>query len=222
MTERNETFVLWQLLDSAFPTGGFAHSSGLEAMLHCRQIGDIAALRQTCRQSVKQVAAQHLPFVYAAFQSPQQAAQLDGRFSILAMNHAARRASVTQGRSLLRAVRDIFSGDQLHPGLELLANSGCHLPVVFGAIAAVLDLNRNCIGDAYLFCHVRGLTAAAIRLGVVGPTLGQRLQRDLGTQINVLAQNVRSVSVDNAFQTQPLLEIFQGVHDRLPWRLFVS
>ncbi len=122
----------------------------------------------------------------------------------------------------MRAVQDIFNDDQAHSGLKLLANSDCHLPVVFGAVAAALNLSADCIGNVYLFCHIRGLTAAAVRLGVLGPTLGQRLQRELGTQIGVLALNFRRISVDNAFQTQPLLEIFQGVHDRLPWRLFVS
>ena len=39
-----DEWVLWQLLDSAYPTGGFAHSGGLEAAWQHGEVGTRQAL----------------------------------------------------------------------------------------------------------------------------------------------------------------------------------
>src|SRR5258705_145761 len=64
---RNEAdWLLWQLADSAFPTGGFAHSAGLEAAWQHGEIRTAAELRQWLVSSLDQVAGTALPFVNAA------------------------------------------------------------------------------------------------------------------------------------------------------------
>ena len=51
-----ETWLIWQLADSAFPCGGFAHSGGLEAALAWGEVDDDPALLDFARNALQQVA----------------------------------------------------------------------------------------------------------------------------------------------------------------------
>jgi urease accessory protein UreF len=42
----------WQIVDSAFPTGAFAHSFGLEAAWQQGEMPDIAVLREFVQEAI--------------------------------------------------------------------------------------------------------------------------------------------------------------------------
>lgn len=85
-----------------------------------------------------------------------------------------------------------------------------------------LALDRSRAGSMFFFQHLRGLIAAAIRLGIVGPMEGQSMQHRVGpVAYEVLAQ-CDDLPVSEVAQTAPLLEIWQGTQDRLYSRLFQS
>ena len=58
---------VFQLVDSAFPSGAFAHSAGLEAML---RVGELRELGPVLDAVVLQTGRGALPFVGAAFDAP--------------------------------------------------------------------------------------------------------------------------------------------------------
>ena len=85
-----------------------------------------------------------------------------------------------------------------------------------------LGLKRVRAARLFFFLHLRGLVAAAIRLGIVGPMEGQALQHRLSPAAREILAQCDTLPVAEAAQTAPLLEIWQGTQDRLYSRLFQS
>ncbi|CAJ0832167.1 11547_t:CDS:2 [Entrophospora sp. SA101] len=60
-----EDWLLWQISDSALPTGGFVASSGLESAIQTGYVHDIPSLSIFLSSSIDNYAFSSLPFVTA-------------------------------------------------------------------------------------------------------------------------------------------------------------
>ncbi|CAJ0747606.1 21257_t:CDS:2 [Entrophospora sp. SA101] len=58
-----EDWLLWQISDSALPTGGFVASSGLESAIQTGYVHDIPSLSIFLSSSIDNYAFSSLPFV---------------------------------------------------------------------------------------------------------------------------------------------------------------
>lgn len=217
-------YLIWQLCDSAFPTGGFAHSAGLEAACHHGEIRGREALGGYLEASLWQFGHASLPFMNAAFGDPAAAPGVDDLCDSFTSNHVANRASRAQGRALRLAVERIFlAGDnpEAEGGLPPELPFG-HLATTWGCAFRALGLSRATAGRAFAFNHLRALLAAAVRLNVVGPMEAQGTQRRLGGMLGRVLAACDGIPPQEAAQTSPLIEIWQAGHDRLYSRLFQS
>ena len=97
-----------------------------------------------------------------------------------------------------------------------------HLPIAFGITAQELGITDREAVDAFLFCQMRGILSAAVRLGVAGSREAQRLQVQLTSDRSAWIRTALTTDVENATQTAPLIELLQAQQDRLYSRLFVS
>jgi len=131
-------------------------------------------------------------------------------------NHVANRASRLQGRAFWTAAARGFAFT------EEAAPSPGHLAPVMGLVAARLGIGRMDAARLHTFHHLRGLVSAAVRLGVVGPLEGQRIQHGCASLAESVAACGISRDPDQLAQTAPLLDIWQGAQDRLYSRLFQS
>jgi urease accessory protein len=210
-------FLLWQLADSAFPTGGFAHSNGLEAAWQHGEVRGRSELVSFLEASLLQCGHMMRPFVAAAFDEPERLAEFDQLCDAFTINHVANRASRAQGKALLAATQRIFAVDR-----GTLSPPCGHLAPVFGAVMRQLGVSRETAVRLFFFHHLRGLLAAAVRLNIVGPMEAQTLQHRLTPQAEAILCRSESLTLDDLAQPAPLLDLWQGAQDRLYSRLFQS
>ena len=86
-------WLTWQIVDSAFPTGLFAHSWGLEAAWQQGEVDGLSTLRLFVEASIQQAGYGSLPFVNTAYRSAGQLEALDAIADAFLLNAVANRAS---------------------------------------------------------------------------------------------------------------------------------
>jgi len=212
-------WLVWQLIDSAFPAGGFAHSSGLEA---ARQLGEVSnrdELNLFLDAGLEQLGHAALPFVAAAFDSPGNLADFDSLCDAFMTNHVANRASRLQGKAFLTAVGRLFKCEMRNAKCEL---QFAHFAPVFGACLRRLEIPRELAMRMFFFNHFRGILAAAVRLNMIGPMEAQLLQQKISPKAEMILKKCEALSLDDITQTAPLIDLWQGAQDRLYSRLFQS
>ena len=223
MSDTIDTWLTLQLADSAFPCGGFAHSGGLEAAVAWGEVRDDQQLLEFTRVSLQQVAAGPLPLVRASHRSRSICAADEWCDAFLS-NHVANRASRLQGTAFLATAASVFPIAEL-ASLQQQRRSERwpgHLSPVFGAVTALLGLPGDRAARLFLFSALRSLISAAVRLNVVGPLQGQAIQYHLAPEAEQALLQTADRLPQDICQTAPLIDIFQGTHDRIYSKLFQS
>ena len=200
------SWLLLQLADSAFPSGSFAHSFGLEASR------GVVPLPRFVRDAIWQCGHGALPLVNGAFRGDALAA-LDARADAFLVNHVANRASRTQGRAFHATCARIFPAH--------VAPTPCmHLAPLWGAIFSQLTLSLDDAQRLLLWSTARGVLSAAVRLGLAGTHEAQSMLAELGPLLDEV--HAACHDLEDLAQTSPLADLLQASHDRLYSRLFQS
>jgi urease accessory protein len=215
-------WLTWQIVDSAFPTGAFAHSWGLEAAWQQGEVSDRSGLRAFLEQSIGQTGHGAIPLVNAAYRSPGELPALDGLAHAFLTSPVANRASRTQGRALVATAGRVWPSPALETLQRQAAAGWAHLAPVTGAVFRALGVPLPTTQNAVLYATARGVLAAAVRLGLVGGFEAQRLQHECAPCLERTARRCRDLGAEDLEQTAPLLDLLQAGHDRLYSRLFQS
>jgi urease accessory protein len=224
MTTPSSDWLLWQLADSAFPSGGFAHSAGLEAANQLGEISTADDLKSFIDASLWNVGRGGVPFVGAACREPEKAAEFDDRLDLLLNHHVANRASRAQGQAMLASAAKAFDLPALAEFRKCSQRGEVagHLPVVLGLLAGQLEISPDAAGKLLIFMTLRGIVSAAVRSSIVGPIQGQSIQAECAATADRVWETCRSLGIDDAAAASPLVDLMQGVQDRLYSRLFMS
>jgi urease accessory protein len=224
--------LVWQLVDSAFPTGAFAHSLGLESAWQHGEVATREDLRRFTEATILQAATGAIPLVNAAYREPARLAEWDALNDAFLTNAVANRASRVQGRTLVCTAARIWPSaalDGLHEAVAPTPNSQlptpkvhAHVAPLTGAVFAALGVGLETAQHVVLYTSARGVLSAAVRLGITGSYDAQRLQAESAAWMASVQARHRDAEPRDLAQTAPLADIFQGAHDRLYSRLFQS
>jgi urease accessory protein len=215
-------WLVWQIADSAFPAGGFAHSNGLESIWQHGEIRSPEELADFTRTYLAQIGRAALPLVNEAYHQSQPFANLDQLYDAFVSNHVANRGSRAQGQAFLLASAQSFGTSSLvdFRAMVLQQKLPGHFAPVFGNVFRLLKISHALCVRLFLFMNLRGLLASAVRLGIAGPMAAQSLQSRLERDAEEVAQRSETARVADASQVSPLLDILHGAHDRLYSRIF--
>ncbi|ELR15314.1 urease accessory protein UreF, putative [Acanthamoeba castellanii str. Neff] len=195
-------WLVWQLIDSAFPTGGFVHSGGLETAAQAGLIYDGKSLEQYLQEQLNQTASTTMKVAVSAHRALDKSQPFDSNFAAFAevdrlmqamtTNHVANRASRAQGMALLSTAASCLAESELGAYKRAIYFSTPslygHYAPVFGLVCKMLDVPLETTKQMFLFVVLRSLISSAVRLNLTGPLEGQRLQLRCSTYAEALLE----------------------------------
>ena len=233
--------ALLLLGDGRLPSGGHAHSGGVEPVaellgglddvasflagkLHATGLVAAALAAAACLAEPAPETGSIDPVSGAgswsgAGGSPWTLARLDAEADARTASPAAREASRRQGRQLLRAVREVWPSARY---AEL--GDRPHHPLVLGVAAGVAGLWPGDVAVAAAHGVVTGAASAAVRLLSLDPIAVHRLLAELGPEVDAVAAAATAAVVRGELPAPaaPLAEIAAEDHATWEVRLFAS
>ncbi|WP_433605498.1 urease accessory protein UreF [Dactylosporangium sp. CA-139114] len=223
------TTTLLLLADGRFPSGGHAHSNGLEAAVAAGRVTGAGELEAFLRGRLATAGPVAAAFAAAARLAAAAAdgdlAGLDAELDARTPSPAQRLASRRQGRALLRAGRltwpaPLFDRAPRHP-------DGCHHPIALGLTAAAANLTAEQAATIATYGIITGAASAAVRLLGLDPYQAQALLARLAAACDAVAVQAATDAreqnpADLPATTGPLADIHAETHATWEVRLFAS
>ena len=212
MSDALSLLRLLQTTDSAFPSGAFAFSSGLETLKNEGKVRDAADVhRILTQQIVPRWFSFDRRFLNEAGNASKDTARLldiDARCHLQNTSDRLANASRRIGRSLL-SVHGRIGTPHVAAYEAAIAQEGRmtasgYEPVVQGVISAGLGLSTQQAEAGALNATVMAFISAAVRLGCLGAIEAQSL---LAQTAPALASSLQSPCPDQAGSFSPLSEI---------------
>ncbi|GAA4927354.1 urease accessory protein UreF [Actinoplanes utahensis] len=210
--------TLLLLADGRLPSGGHAHSGGLEPQIAAGRVRDVGGLDGFLRGRLATGGLVSAAFAAAACGDVHRCAELDAGLDARTPSPALRKASRAQGRALLRAGRAMWPIPDV--------GRAPHQPVALGALAAAAGLTPAEAAVAAVHGTITGSASAAVRLLGLDPyavhALLARLAPDCDRIAAAAAERSSDPVDDLPAAGAPLLDIGAEHHATWEVRLFAS
>lgn len=205
--------TLHQMFSPAFPTGGFAYSHGLEAMVaegRVASVGDMEEWLETVlRFGAGATDAALFCCAYDAGDDLDEVAELA---AALSGTEERRRETMLQGAAFAATMRKVWQLDL--PDMAY--------PVAAGRAAALMGLPRIPSAEACLLGMASNLVHAGVRLIPLGQSDGQAVLAKAAVICSEVVAKTADTSIDDIGGFAPLIDISSARHEVLETRLFRS
>ncbi len=186
MATPTDLLTLAQWFGANFPTGAFAYSHGLEAMVEAGEVTDAASFAEWLGDVLERGAGRQdailLSLAYRG--DAAEVAELASALSATAERHLE---TIAQGRAFGTVVAEVWGGEK----------AAWPLPVMAGAAANRAGLPLPETLTFYLQSFAGNLCTIAARCVPIGQTVAQRVLRDMAPVIERLVnQAVTASEVD--------------------------
>ncbi|MBZ2197856.1 urease accessory protein UreF [Occultella gossypii] len=213
------------LADARLPTGGHAHSGGLEpalaAGLTAAQVPDYITTRLRTVGLVEAAAA--VLALRSARTDPDRLGAVQEALTARTPSAPQRHASGLLGRGLVRLAERLWPEN---PAVRALGGLGLAplRPVVLGVVAAAVGMDEVQVARASLYDDAQTVAAAALKLLPVDPTEATRwLLRAEPTMTDIITRAIRVTCPDDLpAVTAPLIEQWSLEHHGRTRRIFVA
>jgi urease accessory protein len=218
-----------QLADSAFPSGFYTLSHGLEGYAQARAIDPAhlsELLEDLLRHSVGPSGGTALAIAHRCASSGhwEEVIAVDRRLYATMLNREMRTASTRTGRQLLEVARESFGGNGVERLSVLVTERSVPAtqPVVAGVVYADAGAPLAAAVASELFAFAASFTGAAVRLRLSDHIRAQRLLRDVAPVIAEVAREALTRPLAELGACTPLADVMSGRHERADARLFAT
>ena len=218
-----------RFVDSFFPSGGYAFSSGLEAAVQGGAVQNAEQLSRyvveflTTGMGEREAVAVGLAHEAYVSGSLEIAIKADRELEAMKLGLESRTASRQMGRQVIRLAADQQARHSLIEdylaAVETERTPG-HLAVSFGLTLAATGWSKEDAIAAFLYQAATGFVAAAMKLMPLGQREGQRLLESWTEVIERISHNAAHRQVLQSWS--PVQDIYAMKHSRLESRLFRS
>ena len=223
---------LIQTTDTLFPSGGYAHSYGLEEQVSLGLIRTKEQLEEFLIReilpSLKRLELPYLRFCYtsAERQDCRALLELNEEISSWKLTKEIRNAGMSQGTQMLRMIREIYQCDfsQNFEQILIQNNSTCQQITATALLRNAQQSPLEPTLIAWAYQAVSNFCSASIKLLRLGEVACQKLIHRCMTQENLDKTISGSLEIkrDEAGFFNPVLDIASARHELAFSRLFIS
>jgi len=217
--------MLLQWMDSAFPTGTFAHSGGLETYAQAGIIETAGDLARLIAMKLESAAGTDLIIVHTALTADKtQILRLDNLCSVSKIAKEAREASEKIGRRMLVSVMNLIENEPLQFYQDEIAAGRCagHHAVVHGLACGALGIEPRAALLTFAYGLAANQATASLKLMSIGQTQAQAVLGAAGGAIEAAVETALARTLDDFGSFSPGLDIRAMQHETLFRRLFIS
>jgi urease accessory protein len=230
---KDQSLTLLHIADSAYPTGSFAHSWGLEYAIHEGWVSNIDSLSDWCKDSLKY---SFLPLEgrtslkawdFAKENNFAELFSLNDELVAFRASHNMRLTNAQMGRSFINITNTSYKDSRIEKLYDLVAQNGSlycmQHPIAYGAILNFLSIPKDLLLKSLLFGVLKQWGQVAIRIIPLGQKEVHCFLACITDFLNeLITEELKNYHDCDLQSICPGLDIAGMGHDSLKARYFIN